>query len=111
MFAKKLNVVGALVSTKVAQDSGIPLVGNDPDSAKRGAVVALGLDYVDTGYQAGLQVVKILKGTAVKDIPIERQKKGLLAVNTAAAAAQKVKLPEALLSRAQEKYDKISAKQ
>ena len=56
-------------------------------------------------------MVKILKGTPVKDIPIERQKKGFLAVNSAAAAAQKVKLPDALVGRAQEKYDKITPKQ
>jgi putative ABC transport system substrate-binding protein len=103
------TVVASLESlVKVAQDSGIPLIGNDPDSAKRGAVAALGLDYADSGYQTGLQVVKILKGTPVRDIPIERQRKGFLAVNTAAATAQKVKLPDALLGRAQEKYDKIA---
>ncbi|MEP7200113.1 MAG: ABC transporter substrate-binding protein [Chloroflexota bacterium] len=101
-----VTVVSALESVvKVANESKIPLFGNDPDSAKRGAVCALGLDYYDNGRNSGLQLVKALKGQAkAKDMPIEAQKKGYLACNLPAAQQQGATIPDAVLKRADVKY-------
>lgn len=104
------TVVSALESVvKVAGDSKIPLFGNDPASSQRGAVCALGLDYYDNGRNSGAMLVKLLKGAKPKDIPIEPQKKGQLACNTAAAAQQGVTLPDSVMKRVEIKYDQIVA--
>jgi putative tryptophan/tyrosine transport system substrate-binding protein len=104
------TVVSALESVvKIANDSKIPLFGNDPASSQRGAVCALGLDYYDNGRNSGSLLVKLLKGAKAKDLPIEPQKKGQLACNTKAAELQGVTLPDSVVKRIEVKYDAIVA--
>lgn len=104
------TVVSALESlVKVANESRKPLFGNDPASASRGAVAALGIDYEDQGYESGQMAARILKGEATaKDIAIEKSKKGYLAVNTRAAELQGVKLTDDLLRQAKETHIEIA---
>jgi putative ABC transport system substrate-binding protein len=74
---------------KVANENDLPLFANDPASAQRGAAVALGLDYYQDGLDSGALAVGILKGELdIASAVIERQRKGSLAVNLAAAAEQ-----------------------
>jgi putative ABC transport system substrate-binding protein len=105
------TVVSALESVvKVANESRKPLIANDPASAPRGAVAALGIDYADQGYESGQMAARILKREAsARDIAIEQSKKGLLAVNTKAAELQGVTLPADILSQAAQKFDDIAA--
>lgn len=106
-------VAGLEALVKVAIDSKIPLFSNDPDSAKRGSVTALGLDYYDTGYQSGQMAVKFLKGELkIASTPIEQQKKGSLAVNLKAAEQMGVKLPDAVVNEAPaaQRYNEIKPK-
>ena len=88
------TVVSALESVvKVANESRTPLFANDPASASRGAVAALGVDYADQGYDSGQIAARILKGeTSAKDVAIEQSTKGFLAINTKAAELQGVVL-------------------
>jgi putative ABC transport system substrate-binding protein len=104
------TVVSALESVvKVANDNKKPLFGNDPDSAARGAVAALGIDYFDQGYDSGVMAALILKGEkSAREIPITPSKKGFLAVNTQAARLQGVTLSDELLQQAAQKYDEIA---
>jgi putative tryptophan/tyrosine transport system substrate-binding protein len=107
------TVVSSLESVvKVANESKIPLVCNDPASAGRGCVAALGLDYPDNGYQSVVEMaVPILKGEQkVDDIPIIRQKNNIIAINTAAAQAQGVTIPDSLKSQAAQTFDTITPK-
>jgi putative tryptophan/tyrosine transport system substrate-binding protein len=93
-------VSGLEALIKVANDNDIPLFANDPSSAQRGAAVALGLDYYQDGLDTGALAVQILKGELdIAATPIERQRKGSLAVNTRAAAEQGLDLPEAFMAR------------
>ncbi len=86
---------------KVANDNDIPLFANDPSSAQRGAAVALGLDYYQDGLDTGALAVGILKGELdIAATPIERQRKGSLAVNLAAASEQGLELPQEFIDQA-----------
>jgi putative tryptophan/tyrosine transport system substrate-binding protein len=108
------TVVSALESVvKVAGESAIPLVCNDPSSARRGCVAALGLDYSDNGYQSAAgMAVPILKGEKkADDIPITKQKNNIVAINTAAAQQQGVTIPDSVKSQAKQTFDAITPKQ
>jgi putative ABC transport system substrate-binding protein len=108
------TVVSALESVvKVANESKIPLVCNDPASSRRGCVAALGLDYPDNGYQSAVTMaIPILKGQKKPDeIPIARQQNNIIAINTAAAQQQGVTIPDSLKSQAMQTFDAITPKQ
>lgn len=94
-------VAGLEALVKVANDNDIPLFANDPSSAQRGAAVALGLDYYQDGLDTGALAVGILKGELdIAATPIERQRKGSLAVNLAAASEQGLELPQEFIDQA-----------
>lgn len=99
-------VAGLEALVKVANDNDIPLFANDPSSAQRGAAVALGLDYYQDGLDTGALAVGILKGELdIAATPIERQRKGSLAVNTAAASEQGLELPQEFVDQAATVFD------
>ena len=66
----------------------------------RGAIAAVGFDYLDVGRQTGRMVARVLRGEKPGDIPVEQAQTLQLAVNPAAAAAMGATLPEALVARA-----------
>jgi putative tryptophan/tyrosine transport system substrate-binding protein len=99
------TVVSALESVvKVCQENKIPLIAGDTDSVKRGAVAAYAFDYYDHGMQAGKVAVKVLQGTPIAQIPVEYAQNLQLAINTAAATAMGVTIPDDLIAKAQIKY-------
>ena len=107
------TVVSTLESVvKVANENKIPLVCNDPASSGRGCVAALGLDYPDNGYRSVVEMaIPILKGEKkADDIPIVRQTNNIVAINTAAAQAQGVTIPDSLKSQAKQVFDTITPK-
>ena len=105
------TVVSTLESVvKVANENKIPLICNDPASAKRGCAAALGLDYSDNGAQSAAMAIAILKGETTADkTPIKKQENNIIALNTAAAEQQGVTFPDALKSEAQQTFDTITA--
>ena len=97
------NVVSTYESmVAVARDAKIPLVASDPDSVKRGAVAALGMNYYDMGRQAGKVVNRVLKGEKPGAIASETGASTKLVLSESAAAAQGVTLSEALRKEAAE---------
>ena len=99
-------VAGLEALVKVANDNDIPLFANDPSSAERGAAVALGLDYYQDGLDTGALAVGILNGELdIAATPIERQRKGSLAVNLTAAAEQGLEIPQEYLDQAEFTYE------
>jgi putative ABC transport system substrate-binding protein len=104
------TVVSTLESViKVANENKIPLICNDPASAKRGCAAALGLDYSDNGYQSAALAIAILKGEkTAEQIPITKQMNNIIALNTAAAQQQGVTFPDALKSTATQTYDTMT---
>lgn len=99
-------VAGLEALVKVANDNDIPLFANDPSSAERGAAVALGLDYYQDGLDTGALAVGILKGELdIAATPIERQRKGSLAVNLASAREQGLELSQELIDQAETVFE------
>lgn len=97
------NVVSAYEAlVKVANDSKIPLIAADTDSVKRGAIAALGLNYLDLGHQTGKVVVRILKGEKPGAIASSTSTKLQLFVNPKAAHLQGVHLSDDLIAEAAE---------
>lgn len=95
------NVVSAYEAlVKVGNDAQIPLVASDPDSVKRGAVAALGVNYYDLGLQTGAMVIDILKGAEPGEMPSQLSEGLELHVNLQAATKQGVTLSNDLIDSA-----------
>ena len=98
------TVVSAFESlVKVCNDKNIPLFGGGVESVPRGSIAALGFDYFQVGYTAGLKAVDILKGGRNPgDIPSSLTKRLKLVVNLKAAADQGLKLDPKYVKMADE---------
>ncbi|MBZ4659228.1 MAG: transporter, substrate-binding protein [Desulfacinum sp.] len=95
------TVVSAFESVvKVCEDNKIPLFAADIDSVPRGAIAALAIDYYRLGLQSGEMAVRVLQGADPATMPVETLKDLKLYVNTQAAERMGVKLPEAVVKRA-----------
>jgi len=97
------TVVSAFESVvKVCNEKNIPLFGGGVESVARGAIAALGFNYFDVGYTAGLKAVQILKGEKkAGEIPSSLTKKLMLVLNLKAAKAQGVKIDEKYIKMAE----------
>ncbi|MGO3859226.1 MAG: ABC transporter substrate-binding protein [Neisseriaceae bacterium] len=97
------NVVSAYESLyKVGIENKLPLIASDPDSAKRGAVAALGANYYDMGRQTGKIVVRILNGESAGAIAPEKMATFDLILNKKSAALMGITLPQAIIDSAKE---------
>jgi putative ABC transport system substrate-binding protein len=95
------TVVTALEAlVQVGRENRLPVIAGDIDSVPRGAIAALGFDYLDVGRQTGRMVARVLRGEQPGDLPVEFAQTLELAVNPAAAESMGVTLPEAVVSRA-----------
>jgi putative ABC transport system substrate-binding protein len=95
------TVVTALEAlVQVGRENRLPVIAGDIDSVPRGAIAALGFDYLDVGRQTGRMVARVLRGEQPGDMPVEFAQTLELAVNPAAAEAMGVTLPEAVMARA-----------
>ncbi|MDO5059174.1 MAG: ABC transporter substrate-binding protein [Neisseria sp.] len=87
---------------KAAAEMKTPLVASDTSGVARGAVAALGVNYVEIGKKAGDAVYQILSGTKAGDIPSARMEKLDLVLSKKNAAATGTELSEDLLKEAKE---------
>jgi putative tryptophan/tyrosine transport system substrate-binding protein len=95
------NVVSAYEAlVKIANESKIPLVASNPESAERGAIAALGMSYYDLGRQAGKIVIRILNGEKPGDISSQVGNVTQLTINKKAAERQGVTLSDDILKSA-----------
>ena len=81
---------------------GLPSVGDQPQFAEKGALVAFGADRTNLTERAAAQIDRILKGAAPGTMPIEGPTKYWLAVNQKTARTLGLTLPPSLLIRADE---------
>lgn len=74
------------------------------------AAAALGIDYEQVGYESGQMAAMFLSGQkTMAQIPVQRASKGLLAINTRAAADQGVTFPAAVMAQVRQTFDSIAA--
>ncbi|AQP43976.1 ABC transporter substrate-binding protein [Tessaracoccus flavus] len=89
---------------QVAETKQTPVFASDESTMERGAAAGLSVNYTQQGRDAAAALLKMLEGTSAADIPVETQKEFDLFVNTAAAEAQGLALPESIVSRATKQF-------
>ncbi|ADO77583.1 ABC transporter substrate-binding protein [Halanaerobium praevalens] len=100
-------IVSALPSVlKLTNQNKIPVFASENAHVKQGAVATLGIDYRLLGKQTGKMAAKILKGEKTAKMAVESSNKLKLYLNTKAAEKLKIKIPEAVLKRADIIYNK-----
>ena len=85
---------------QVASENSVPLFGGFLMSTQLGACAALGWDFFDMGYKAGLVAARVKNGDSPVDIPFQYMDKVLLNLNLEVARRQGVEFPDEILSRA-----------
>ena len=95
-----VSAVKTIVQT--GEENKLPVFASDVGSVKNGAIAAQSFDYREVGREAGRQVAAILRGKPVAEIPVATPKEIRLVINLAAAEKMGLKLPPAVLERAQE---------
>jgi len=85
---------------KVADENAIPLFGGFPQHTKSGACAAIGWDFYDMGYRAGLVALEVKNGKSPKDIPIQYMTDKKLHLNLEAAVKQGIVFPPHVIERA-----------
>lgn len=93
---------------KVARSVGAPIFSVDSELIENGATVCLGPDYLQTGFDGGIYIARVLKGENSKNIPITQTEKTLLYFNMDDIRANKYNIDKELLNSADELYTKES---
>ena len=84
---------------KAGQQSNIPVVNSDADSADRGAMVGVGISFYESGYAAGDIAARVLLGEKPADIPFEEVAVVKLSANLDAAKKLGRTFPESFLKK------------
>lgn len=96
--------IGAII--KACNDAKIPVIGAERGMVDGGALATLGIDYYLLGKQTGKVAARILKGEKPADIAIEGSKDFKLIINKKSANTLGIKIPETLMSKADEIIEK-----
>ena len=86
---------------RVAGESAVPFFGGILQAAEFGASAAMGFDFEEMGYQAGLIAIRVKNGENPGDIPFQYMDEIKIRINLEAAAKQGVRFPEEILGRAE----------
>ncbi len=85
---------------KVAGDSRMPLIINDPEFVDKGALAAVGIGWYRSGFAAGDITSRVLKGENPRDIPMVNVAERKLVLNEAVARKLGITFPAALRAQA-----------
>jgi len=107
LYAPTDNTVASAIKALIAtgERAGVPVFGGSNTYIADGAMIGLGFDYDQIGYQTADYVAKILKGAAPSDLPARVATGSDLLVNAGAAKALGVDIPQAVLARATKVVD------
>lgn len=86
---------------KAAKDAKLPLIINDPEFVARGALVAVGIGWYETGKAASKVLARVLRGSNPKDIPFEEVAVKKLVLNQNVASALGITFPPDMQQAAQ----------
>lgn len=101
------TVISALEAIiKTGNHYKIPIFGSDVDIVRRGALAAYGVDWRESGFTLAEIVSNILKGTPLKDIPIQNPQKLEFHINLPTAKKIDLDVPESVQKQADVVIDK-----
>lgn len=87
-----LQAISGIV--KVCRDNKVPLILNDCDYVKQGALAAVGIGWYATGVYSASFVARVLNGESPAGIPIENYVEESVVVNQEVALALGIKIPD-----------------
>ncbi len=85
---------------KAARDAKLPLIINDPEFTSRGALVAVGIGWYETGRGAAKVLARVLRGESPKDIPFQEVAVKKLVLNQDVAKTLGITFPPDMLQEA-----------
>jgi ABC-type uncharacterized transport system substrate-binding protein len=85
---------------KAARDAKLPLIINDPEFVERGALVAVGLGWYETGKATSQIVARVLRGEQPRNIPFEEVAVKKLVLNQQVARALGITFPPDMVQAA-----------
>ncbi len=83
---------------KVCRDNNVPLILNDVDYVKDGALAAIGIGWYNTGFHSASYIARVLNGESPAGIPIENYVEEEIYLNRELARKMKITFPEKYLS-------------
>lgn len=86
-----------------ANAKGVPVFGSEEEQVGNGCIASAGIDYVELGRKAGVMAAKVLKGENIASMPYETMTESKVTINTDAAAALGVTVPQSITDRAEVK--------
>jgi putative ABC transport system substrate-binding protein len=85
---------------RVARDAKLPLIINDPEFVQRGALVAVGIGWYETGKAASKVLARVLRGEQPRNIPFEEVAVKKLVLNQEVARALGITFPPDMVQAA-----------
>jgi putative ABC transport system substrate-binding protein len=92
----------AAVLARLALEAGVATVCQWREMAEQGCLLSYGPSYADMWRRTARFISSVLKGASAGDIPIEQPMAFEMVVNAKTAAALGIRIPQALLARADE---------
>jgi ABC-type uncharacterized transport system substrate-binding protein len=86
-----IQAIDGIIKTATAHN--IPVILNDIDFLKEGALAVVGIGWYGTGYHTAQLVARVLNGENPDEIPIENYVEQTIAVNEKVAAAMHITIP------------------
>lgn len=89
------NVVNNLaVVLDAANGAKIPVYGSEEEQVKKGCLASMSIDYVSLGKTTGNMAVKVLKGSAAKDMAVETISEATPVINSDVSKALSINTPD-----------------
>jgi ABC-type uncharacterized transport system substrate-binding protein len=85
---------------KAARDAKLPLIINDPEFVQRGALIAVGIGWYETGRAASKVLARVLRGEQPRNIPFEEVAVKKLVLNEEVARTLAITFPPDIVQAA-----------
>jgi ABC-type uncharacterized transport system substrate-binding protein len=85
---------------KAARDAKLPIIINDPEFVPRGALVAVGIGWYETGKASSKILARVLRGESPRNIPFEEVAVKKLVLNEEVAKSLRITFPPDMVQAA-----------
>ncbi|MDD3049937.1 MAG: ABC transporter substrate binding protein [Candidatus Cloacimonetes bacterium] len=93
------NTVNTAFSSvvKSANTYGLPVISDNDEHVKMGALFGLGVDFYTNGFDSGKYIIEILNGKTPAELPFRPTRKTQMTINTSVADKLGITIPEDIL--------------